>query len=85
MVLGHSLVMVSLTAEITHEAAADLAIAEGRNIISTEVTFGCGLYASLNLLEVLNVHILREAFNPRGGKVALVETLWAIDGWRLVG
>ena len=85
MILCHSLAVVSLTTEITHKTAANLAITEGRDIVSTEVTFGRGLCASLNLLEVLNIHILREAFNTRRGEVTLVETLWAIDGWCLVG
>lgn len=76
---------MSLTTEITHKATAGLAIAEGRDIIGTEVTLGCGLCASLNLLEVLNVHILREALNARGRKFTLVETLRTIDGWCLGG
>lgn len=85
MALGHSLAVVSLTTEVTHKAAANLAIAEGRDVIRTKITFRRGLYASLNLLEVLNVHILREAFNTRRREITLIEAFWTIDGRCLGG
>jgi hypothetical protein len=63
VIKSHPLPAVGLATEVTHEAAAHLTVAESGDIICAEITFGRG--AGLNVLEVLNVHISREAFYSR--------------------
>ena len=86
MIKGPPLAPVGLPAEVTHEAAAGLAVAERRDVVRTQIALGGrrGTRGRLYSLKVLNVHVPRESIYAGRGKLALIETLGAVDGGGLL-
>jgi hypothetical protein len=85
MIKGPPLSPVRLPAEVTHEAAAGLAVAERWDVVRTQIALGRrGTRVRLYSLKVLNVHVPRESVYAGRWKLALVETLGAVDGGGLL-